>query len=269
MSGADNQPDWQAIAEKFDLWLPQLEPVGEDLLRGLEPFSGDLILDVASGTGEPALTLAKQNPEVTVVGVDAAPAMAAVAQRKVDQAGLTNISFTAMAAESLDFPDSCFDRVLCRFGVMLFADPLKGLQEMHRVLKPSGRVALAVWATAETMTTMHWAQQVLADKLPEALHPPLQKATSLGADGVLDDLILAAGFSEYEIHEMPLFYRFDSFEQYWQLIEASDIMKMQFDALTPEVKNQVRDEVALFAQQYQESDGLVIPHAYLLAVAMK
>ena len=269
MSAADKQPDWQQIAEKFDLWLPQLQSVGDDLLQALQASPGDLILDVASGTGEPALTLAQQNPEVTVVGVDAAPAMATVAQGKVDAQGLTNISFTSMAAEMLDFPDACFDKILCRFGVMLFADPLQGLREMHRVLKPGGRVALAVWSTEETMTTMHWAQQVLADKLPEDLHPPLKKATSLAPDGVLDDLILDAGFNEYEIQELPLFYQFGSFEEYWQLIEASDIMKMQFDALSPEMRNQVRDEVALLAQQYQEEDGLIIPHAYLLAVAVK
>ena len=269
MSAEDNQPDWQSIAGKFDMWLPQLAPVGEAMLAAIDVRAGELILDVASGTGEPALSLAHANPEVTVVGVDAAPAMAAVAQDKVDAEGITNISFTAMPAESLDFPNESFDKVICRFGVMLFEDSLKGLQEMYRVLKPKGQLCIAVWSTPQTMTTLHWAHQVLKDRIPEAAQPPLLKVTSLGAEGILDDLILQAGFSEYEIQERPFYYQFDSFEQYWDLIETSDIMKMQFDALADSDRDAVRDEIAGLAKEYLGENGLLIPHEYLLAVAVK
>ena len=128
-----NQPDWDKIAEKFDLWLPQIKPVGDTLLAALEAKKGDHIIDLASGTGEPALTLAQQLNDVDIIGVDAAEGMVQVARSKVQKLGLSNIQFQCMPAESLTFADNTFDKALCRFGVMLFEDPLQGLREIRRV----------------------------------------------------------------------------------------------------------------------------------------
>ena len=135
MSARDNQPDWDKIAEKFDIFLPQLAPVGEALLEALDVQPGDHVLDVASGTGEPALTLARRHSHARITGVDAADGMIRVAQTKAKTERLSNIEFHAMPAECLAFGDNEFDRLLCRFGVMLFEDPYKGCREMHRVLK--------------------------------------------------------------------------------------------------------------------------------------
>ena len=64
-------------------------------------------------------------------------------------------------------------------------------------------------------------------------------------------------------------YQFASFEEYWQLMEASDILKQQFDALPAAERDTIRDEVARFARDFQSDHGLVIPHEYLLAVGVK
>jgi ubiquinone/menaquinone biosynthesis C-methylase UbiE len=269
MNAKDNQPDWDKIAEKFDHLLPQIAPVGEALLEALNARPGDRILDLASGTGEPALTLARRQPHVQIIGVDAADGMARAAQKKVVVERLSNISFTAMPAEQLVFGDSEFDKVLCRFGVMLFQDPLKGCREMYRVLKRGGRFALAVWSTPETMTTMHWAVQVFKDRVAEENQPPMAKVTSLGQPGVLDELLKSAGFTNYQVTPRRFDYQFTSFEEYWDVMEASDILKQQFDALPAEERKTVRDEIARFARDFQTDHGLVIPHEYLLAVGMK
>lgn len=269
MSANDNQPDWDAIAEKFDLFLPQLAPVGEALLAALAARPGDAILDVASGTGEPALTLARRQPQVSITGVDAAAGMVRAAQNKVRAEGLANIVFHAMPAERLAFADASFDKVLCRFGVMLFEDPLQGCREMHRVLKPGGGFALAVWSTPETMTTMNWAMQAFKDRVPAERRPPLARVTSLGAPGVLDELLSRAGFADYAITPRRFDYQFTSFDEYWNLMEASDILKQQFDALPPAQRDSVRDEIARYARDFQTEHGLVIPHEYLVAVGNK
>jgi len=270
MSVEKNQPDWDKIAEKFDLWLPQIQPTTEAILGALDAREGDLILDVASGTGEPALTLARRmQDKIKIVGIDAAPGMAKVAQGKVDKEGLSNISFQTMPAENMSFDDETFDRVLCRFGVMLFEDSLQGLKQMHRVLKNNGRFSLAVWSTPETMLTMYWTYEVFKNRIPEDYYPPLSKVTSLGAPGVMEDFLVEAGFNDFNVEKKSLNYEFESFEQYWDLVEASDILKMQYDALPDEQRNEVRDEVGRFARDFIKDGVLKVPHEYLLVSGNK
>jgi ubiquinone/menaquinone biosynthesis C-methylase UbiE len=265
-----NQPDWNKIAEKFDLWLPQIQPTTEAILSALDAREGDLILDVASGTGEPALTLARRmKDKIKIVGIDAAPGMANVAQGKVDNEGLTNISFQTMPAENMSFADETFDRVLCRFGVMLFEDSLQGLKEMHRVLKNNGRFSLAVWSTPETMLTMYWTYEVFKNRIPEDYYPPLSKVTSLGAPGVMEDLLVEAGFNDFNVEKKTLDYEFESFDHYWDLVEASDILKMQYDALPEDQRREVRDEVGRFARDFVKDGVLRVPHDYLLVSGNK
>ena len=270
MSGEENQPDWGLIAEKFDLWLPQLESVGEALIMALQAQEGNNILDVASGTGEPALSLARQlGGKAHIVGTDAAQGMADFAQSKVEREGLNNIRFQTMPAEQLDFADQQFDRILCRFGVMLFQDPLQGLKEMHRVLKNNGRFAIAVWSTPETMPTLYWTYEAFKGLIAEDLYPPLPKVTSLGAPGVVDSLLSAAGFTDFHVEKKTLHYQFDSFDDYWDTVEASDILKMQYDALPDDQRNIIRDEVGRFARDFIQDGRLIIPHEYLLVSGNK
>lgn len=270
MSAKENQPDWDKIGEKFDMWLPQLKAAGDALIETLDAKAGDRVIDVASGTGEPALTLArKMGGEVEIVGVDAAQGMITIANRKVEQEALKGISFTTMPAESLDFEDNSFDRVLCRFGVMLFEDSLAGAKEMCRVLKPGGRFAIAVWHTPETMPTLHWTYQVMAPRLPEEVHPPLAKVTSLGGPGVLEDLLHKAGFGDFEVETKVLNYQFETFDEYWDLVEASDILKMQYDALPEGDRDTIRDEVGQLARDFVIDGKFVVPHEYLIAYGTK
>ncbi|MBI3772640.1 MAG: methyltransferase domain-containing protein [Gammaproteobacteria bacterium] len=259
-----SQPNWDAIAEKFDLWLPHIAPVGAALLDVLQAETGDKILDLASGTGEPALTLARQQPGVNIVGVDAAEGMVRTARNKVERERLANIRFQTMPAERLEFTDESFDKVLCRFGIMLFADPQQGVNEMARVLKTGGRYAFTVWGTAETMTTMYWARQVFKGRIAEELAPALEKVTSLGPPGVIEEMLNRAGLTRFQVSRKRFNYEFQSFDDYWNLIEASDILRQQFEALPTDQCDLIRDEVARFARDFQTPEGLKIPHEYVL-----
>jgi len=268
MSLADNQPDWGGLAEKFDLWAPHIAPVGDALLVALDAQPGEHILDLASGTGEPALTLAKRQPLVKITGTDAANGMVQVAARKASEQQLDNLQFQTMAAEALSFPDDHFDRLSCRFGVMLFNDPDAGLQQIYRVLKPGGRCVLAVWDTLEGMTGVHWAQKVFKDRIPELAQSAADKATSMSG-GVLEALLAKVGFSGIKTELNRFEYHFSNFDAYWQNCVDSAIMKQQLDALKTGQLDEVRSAFAELAAPYQTTDGLVIPHEYRLAIAIK
>lgn len=259
------QPDWHALADKFDLWVPHIAPVGEAMLAQLPVQAGDKVLDVASGTGEPALTLARREAHIDICGIDAAAGMAEAAQRKVSTERLSNIRFEAMPAEHIRWPDANFDALLCRFGVMLFENPQQGLNEMARVLKPGGHYSIAVWDELQHQTTMRWGADVFRNKIPKEQQPTYDKATALGAEGVLEAMLVQAGFSSINIERHRFDYQFQSFDDYWNMLEASDMMKQQFDAITDVQKSQVRDEMAQFAAEFVTDQGLITPHQFVLA----
>ena len=101
------------------------------------------VLDLACGTGDFSIAVAKALTECHVTGVDLSEGMLAVMREKVDKAGLNDmISIEEGDGENLRFPDNTFDRVSIAFGIRNFEDRSKGLKEMLRVLKPGGRLVI-------------------------------------------------------------------------------------------------------------------------------
>ncbi len=142
--------DWTDGVAGWRKWNAQFavmtRAATEAMVQVAQVKSGMHVLDLASGTGEPALTLAEAvSPNGHVMATDLVPEMLAIAEEIARERRLRNISFKQADAEALPFADKTFDAVTCRLGVMFFPDAAKALGEVHRVLKPGGRAAFVVW----------------------------------------------------------------------------------------------------------------------------
>jgi SAM-dependent methyltransferase len=152
-------PYWE---KHRDLIRQMFAPVTQALVEDAHIGSGHRVLDVATGPGEPALSVAALvGPEGNVVGIDPAPGMVAAARRAADRSGFANTQFEVASADHLPFPADTFDAVISRFGVMFFPSPVDGVRELLRVLKPGHRLALAVWHSAESNPFFHVLSRVL------------------------------------------------------------------------------------------------------------
>src|SRR5271166_3939323 len=121
-------PLWQKWNHKFVI---QTRAATELVARGAEVTAGMKVLDLASGTGEPALSLAQAvGPQGRVVATDLVPEMLEAARQNASARGLDNMEFRMADAESLPFADGEFDRVTCRFGIMFFPDIPKAMAEI-------------------------------------------------------------------------------------------------------------------------------------------
>jgi len=108
--------------------------------------SGERVLDLACGTGVVTVNAARSvAAHGAVLGTDLSGQMIEVAKQRALEQQLSNVSFQRMDAEALDLPDASFDVVLCALGLMYLPDPQRALREWLRVLKPGGRVAIAIW----------------------------------------------------------------------------------------------------------------------------
>jgi ubiquinone/menaquinone biosynthesis C-methylase UbiE len=146
--------EWKGAAPLWMKWYEKLSwqsRAATDLVvQGALLSSGQHVLDLASGSGQPALSVAKAvGPSGRVVATDMVPEMLEGARANAAAQGLSNLQFRVADAENLPFADAEFDRVTARFGLMFFLDIPKALTEVRRVLKPVGRISFVVWGPPE------------------------------------------------------------------------------------------------------------------------
>jgi len=138
---------WDLAVEAYDRhWRTQLAGLHAELMDCAAPRPGERVLDVACGTGLVTFAAAAAvGGNGRVMGIDLSGQMVEGAQQRAQRMGATNVAFARMDAEELAFADASFDLVLCALGLMYLPDPARAMQEMRRVLRPDGRIVVAVW----------------------------------------------------------------------------------------------------------------------------
>src|SRR5208337_4251934 len=141
---------WDECAEKYLPLMKQLAPFHKALLDRINPAPGETILDVCTGPGEPAMTIASiVAPTGRVTGIDLSAKMTEMAAKTAEKRGLTNMKFLTMDAEKLDLPVDHFDLAASCFGLQIVTQPETAAREIVRVLKPGGRAGFTVWSKGE------------------------------------------------------------------------------------------------------------------------
>jgi SAM-dependent methyltransferase len=175
-----------------------------------------------------------------------------------------------MEAEWIDVPTASMDGVLCRFGYMLLADPETALRETRRVLKPGGRVALAVWDTVERNPWLGIVRRVLAEQgVGQPADPDAPGPFGLSAPGAVQELLENAGFAEVQVEAIDLEQRAASLDDWWEnLQDTSAATRSAVSGLAPAEHYRLRDAFDAGYQEYVREDGtLSIPARALVAAA--
>lgn len=211
------------------------------LLRVAHLAPGMRVLDVATGTGlsaEAALTTV--GPTGHIMAADISPAMTAIARARLGHE--PNVSVSVEDGQALSFADESFDAVLCNLGLMFFPDPVRGLSEFRRVLRPGGRVAVSVNTVAERSYN-HQINLIIARYVP-SLAEAVTRTFALGEASKLQLLFNEAGFAGFETNTVRHTFVLPSFEAYYGPFERGGASTGQALAGLPEdIRRAVREEV--------------------------
>ncbi len=165
---------WAGLSAGWEKWdaviMDQLAPVSTAMIERLDIADDQQHLDIAAGTGEPGLSIAKLSPNGRVVVTDLVAEMLDIAARRARAQGVTNIETQVCSADDLPFDDGTFDSVSVRFGYMFFPDVAQATAEFVRVLEPGGRLCASVWVKPEENPWTSIAMQAIATEVVVA--PP-------------------------------------------------------------------------------------------------
>jgi len=267
---------WNKDGAAWRRWTPMLERwYGEatrqmlDLAR-IQP--GQRILDVAAGAGEPAVSAAERvGLGGYVLATDISEGIVALALQVARERGLQQMETRAMDGEKLDLPDASFDAVLCRLGLMYMPHPVTALREWRRVLKPGGRVAVAVFSAPDRNGWGAVPASIIRRLAQVPTPAPGQPGPfSLGGPGVLEGIFREAGFANPEIRAVPVPHRTTSAAAYVQVTrEAFGGFNAMMAHLSPQERESVWNEIEVAMRSFESAGGFEAPGECFVGAAAK
>lgn len=212
---------WNDHSTRIRAWL---RVPTDAMLEMAEIGPGARVIDVAAGAGDQTLDIARRvGATGAVLATDLSPRILQFAHDNAQRAGLNNVETRVTDGEHLNVPDASFDAAICRLGLMLFPDPLRGLREMFRALNTGGAACVMVFSAPEKNPCV---TALIATALKHAGLPPRDPfqpggLLSLGKPGLIDALFTEAGFSRVATTKIAAPFRLPSVKDYLAFARTS------------------------------------------------
>jgi ubiquinone/menaquinone biosynthesis C-methylase UbiE len=248
------------------------ERVTERMLALAQPRPGERVLELACGAGGPGLQAAAMvGPEGDVVLSDVSIEMTSIASARAAALGLHNATGRALDLEDIDEPDAAYDVVLCREGLMLVPDPARAAREIHRVVRPGGRVVATVWGPRAANPWLGIVFDVVSEQLGTPTPPPgIPHPFSLADAGELAGVLRGAGWADVGVSELETPYHADTVDEWWQRTAAlAGPLAQRLAALPAPAASALRARAAAAIAAYETPAGLDIPGMSLVASARR
>jgi SAM-dependent methyltransferase len=251
---------WNESAEAYVDLMRVLEPFRSDLVDRLDPQPGESVLDLGTGPGEPAMTIARRvGGSGNVVGVDLSENMVSIANRVAAARGQGNVKFEAMDCSSLTFPAARFDAAVSSFGFQIFTDPEKAAREAHRVVRPGGRICVSVWSTGDRVPFL---DAIIGPMLKHAEPDDtgyIPTPYETGGPGEMVAFLEAAGFRSAKEAHVRHTLRFPDADAYLRsLLDATPIGHSLHEE-PPETQAEILKETRSNLARWQAAEGIELP----------
>jgi SAM-dependent methyltransferase len=267
---------WASVAPAWGEHADYADARGADItatmLRLSAPRPGERVLELACGPGGVGIAAARLvGPDGEVVLSDVAAEMTAIAAARAAALGLGNVRTSTLDLDDLAEPDQAYDVVLCREGLMFALDPARAVGEIRRVLRPGGRVALAVWGPRARNPWLGSMLDAGSAQLGAPVPPPgVPGPFSLDDPDRLARLLAGADLADAVVTEVPTPLRAASFEEWWTRTSSlAGPLARRLAGLPERARQQLRARLAEAVRPYQTPAGLDFPGVSLLAAGRR
>jgi len=268
---------WERAAAGWDRHTPVIREwlrTATDSMLGMAGISpGSHVIDVAAGAGDQTLDIARRiGAEGSVLATDFSPTLVSLSRQRADAAGMTQVK--TLVADGEHLPDGIgpFDAAVCRLGLMLFTDPLQGLREMHRVLRPGGGICTLVFSRPEKNPCVATLLRTAFEHAGLPPRDPFQPGglLSLGRPGLIDQLFEQAGFKQVATTAIEAPFRLPSARHYLDFVRASASPIQQIlSRLDAAAQERAWRDMEARLRAFDTAEGWAGPNELLLTAARR
>lgn len=259
---------WNKFSPGWKKWdkemMDFLKPMGEKMIDLLDLKATDHVLDIASGTGEPALSIANYAKKVTIT--DLSNDMLIIANENAENRGIKNVDFVNCDVCELPFSDESFDAVSCRLGFMFFPDMDLATKEIFRVLKPGGRVVTSVWDIPEKNFWLTAIGGAINRNME--LPPPNPGAPGVfrcAKSGLIEDLFHNAGFKDVKGYEVNGELNYETPERYWSMMtEIAAPVVAALSNADDQMRQKIKTEVLEIVQKAYPDKVIIEGNSFVI-----